>query len=187
VTLLAASAILATGAAIPSIAAADPYDSSYCDHQRQGNQVAGAVVGGVAGALIGHGVAGHDDRGAGTAVGAVAGGTVGAGLGGAATHCDEPYDARYYGSDYRHGFHGYPQFRDEKAHIRAEIDEGLHEGWLDDRQATYFHHELQRVEYREAREFGDHGWELPPWDQQQIRATLDRIDRGVDRARDLRY
>jgi hypothetical protein len=117
----------------------------------------------------------------------VAGGTVGAGLGGAATHCDEPYDGRDYGGDYHRDFHGYPQFRDETAHIRAEIDEGLHEGWLDNHQAAYFHHELQRVEYREAREFGDHGWALPPWDQQQIRASLDRIDRGVDRVRDLRY
>jgi hypothetical protein len=184
--LLAASAAALSAAAVaPSIAAADPYDN--CDQARQANQVAGAVIGGVAGAVVGHGVAGHDDRGAGSAVGAVAGGSLGAGLGGAATHCDAPYDASYDRGDYHHRFYGYPQFRDEKAHIRAEIDQGVHQGWLGDDQATYFYRQLQRVEYRETREFGDHGWSLPPWDAQQIRASLDRIDHGVDRARDYAH
>jgi hypothetical protein len=198
----AAAALLAV-AAIPQAALADPADG--CAQQRHGNEVAGAIVGGIAGAAIGNG-ASHD-RGAGTALGALAGGALGAGIGGAATNCEDggppppppppsygppPREAPAYyeggppddGDGWRGGFHGYPQFRDEEAHIRAEIEDGRHEGWLGDDQARYFHHQLEWIDSREMREFNEHGWDLPPWDQQQIRASLDRIDRSVDQARD---
>jgi hypothetical protein len=89
-----------------------------------------------------------------------------------------------YGGGYGYGFAGYPQFRDEKAHIRAEIREGLNEGWLDRGQAGDFGRRLQWVQRREAREFQEHGWSLPDWDQQRIRASLDQIDRAIDEARD---
>ena len=83
-----------------------------------------------------------------------------------------------------YGFTGYPQFRDEKAHIRAEIREGLNEGWLDRDEARDFGRQLQWVQRREAREFQEHGWSLPAWDQQSLRARLDQIDRAIDQARD---
>ena len=88
--------------------------------------------------------------------------------------------------DYGHyrAFAGYPQFRDEKAHIRAEIREGVEEGWLDDDQAADLYRRIQWVQRREMREFAEHGWSLPDWDQQQIKASLDQIDRSVDLARD---
>ena len=88
------------------------------------------------------------------------------------------------GWDRGYGFAGYPQFRDEKAHIRAEIREGLYEGWLDRGQARDFNNRLQWTQRREAREFQEHGWSLPDWDQQSIRASLDQIDRAIDQARD---
>lgn len=87
--------------------------------------------------------------------------------------------------DYHQRFDGYPQFRDEKAHIRAEIRQGQNDGWLDDDQARDLYHRLQNVQRREASEFGEHGWFLPPWDSQQIRASLDQLDRAVDHARDF--
>jgi opacity protein-like surface antigen len=94
------------------------------------------------------------------------------------------YSGGQWGYGYRQAFAGYPQFRDEKAHIRAEIREGLNDGWLDRDQAGDLYRQLQWVQRREAREFGAHGWSLPPWDQQQIRSSLDQIDKQVDQARD---
>ena len=90
---------------------------------------------------------------------------------------------RQGGYGYHQSFSGYPQFRREKAHIRSELQEGLNEGWLDQDQANDFYRQLQWVQRREAREFGAHGWSLPSWDQQQIQASLDQIDRSVDEAR----
>jgi len=91
-----------------------------------------------------------------------------------------------YGGDwrYRPSFGGYPEFQGEKAHIRDEIRQGLREGWLDRDQAGDMFRRLQWVQRREAREFGEHGWNLPYWDRQQIRSSLDQIDRSVDQARD---
>ncbi|MGA0603112.1 hypothetical protein ACO2Q3_20560 [Caulobacter sp. KR2-114] len=91
-----------------------------------------------------------------------------------------------YGGDWRDrpSFAGYPQFQNEKAHIRGEIREGLREGWLDRDQAGDLLRRLQWVQRREAREFGEHGWNLPYWDRQQIQTSLDQIDRAVDQARD---
>ena len=94
------------------------------------------------------------------------------------------------GGDYRpnwgdgHGFSGYPQFQGEKQHIRAEIREGLSEGWLDRDEAGDFYRQLRFVQVREAREFREHGWSLPSWDAQSIRASLDQLDRAIDQRRD---
>ena len=91
------SASLALAAA-PTIAAAQPYygDRYYaydeCRHERANNAVAGAIIGGIAGALIGHGVSGYHERGSGTAAGAVIGGTAGAAIG-SSSGC---YHRHYY-------------------------------------------------------------------------------------------
>ena len=91
---------------------------------------------------------------------------------------------RQSGYGYRQTFSGYPQFRGEKAHIRAEIRQGLDEGWLDRDQASDMYRQLQWVQRRETSEFRAHGWSLPRWDQQQIQSSLDRIDQSIDEARD---
>jgi hypothetical protein len=92
---------VAASAAVPTIASAQPYYGrndgyDYCRHQRQGNTVAGAVIGGIAGALIGHGIARHDDPSTGTAIGAALGGSVGAGIGHSSSRCDDRYDRSGY-------------------------------------------------------------------------------------------
>src|SRR5579864_8163986 len=88
---------------------------------------------------------------------------------------------RGWGGGY--GFSGYPQFQGEKQHIRAEIREGLSEGWLDRDEAGDFYRQLRFVQVREAREFREHGWSLPSWDAQSIRASLDQLDRAIDQRR----
>ena len=90
----------------------------------------------------------------------------------------------YYRGHGGYSFSGYPQFQGEKQHIRAELSEGLREGWLDRGEAGDFYRQLRTVQFREAREFREHGWSLPSWDAQSIRASLDQIDRAVDQARD---
>jgi len=100
-----------------------------------------------------------------------------------------PAAAQSWGGDYwrsrsGHGFQDYPEFRGEIAHIRGEIREGINEGWLDDGQARQVRWRLQQVQYREAREFRFHGWNLPDSDREQIRSDLDQLDHWVDQVRD---
>jgi hypothetical protein len=94
------------------------------------------------------------------------------------------YNRSDFSRGYGYGFAGYPQFRDEKAHIRAEIRQGLDEGWLDQGEASRLFSQLRGVQQRETREFREHGWSLPSWDQRAIRSNLDQVDRQVDQARD---
>ena len=95
-----------------------------------------------------------------------------------------------YGGDYRgdytyrQAFRGYPEFQGLKSHIRQEIREGLDDGWLDQDQARDMYRRLDWVQRREQREFGEHGWRLPPGDREQIRSSLRQIDRSIDEARD---
>lgn len=83
-----------------------------------GNVAAGAVIGGIFGALIGAGVSGYGHTGAGTAIGAAIGGTTGAAIassqGGATSPgCPPGYVVRggapgfYYGADYAYGAPGW--------------------------------------------------------------------------------
>jgi hypothetical protein len=104
----AAGAALAAGVGASTLASAQPYygdrrDYEGCRHERRGNTAAGAVIGGIAGALIGHGVSRGDDRGAGTAIGAGIGGTLGAGIGSSTSRCgdEDRYNRSYYDDRYR--------------------------------------------------------------------------------------
>src|SRR5579863_6589326 len=109
ILVAAATASLAVCTTAPTLACAQPYDGRYpydyedCRHHRQGNAVAGAIIGGIAGAVIGHGVVEREDRGAGATIGALAGGSLGAGIGSSATRCDRDY--RY--GEYRYRPHYY--------------------------------------------------------------------------------
>ena len=87
----------------------------------------------------------------------------------------------------RYQFTDYPQFRGEIAHIRGEIRQGVEQGWLGDDEAQRLNAGLRRIQWREMREFGYHGWNLPYDDQASIRASLDNLDRQVDQARDVSY
>lgn len=85
-----------------------------------------------------------------------------------------------YGTD----FSGYPQFRDAERHIRMEIREGQREGWIDQSDVGDFYRRLNWIRQSEQREFNEHGWNLPSWDQQRISQSLDQLDRSIDAARD---
>jgi Glycine zipper 2TM domain len=90
----AALAVLAAGAiATPTLAQGYyGYDNGYCQAQRHDNGAAGAVVGGVLGALLGSSVAPHHaNRAGGAAIGAVAGALIGNSVARSGSSCDQGY------------------------------------------------------------------------------------------------
>ena len=70
-----------------------------CEHKRGGNTAGGAIIGALAGGLLGNSVSRGPQRGAGTAVGAILGGVVGASIGNSLNCEDRSYavDAEYRG------------------------------------------------------------------------------------------
>ena len=81
-------------------------------------------------------------------------------------------------------FRGYPEFRAEEMHIRREIDEGVREDLLAPEDAAEFRDRLRQIQFREAREYREHGPDLPDYDRAAIRTQLDELDRLVDQTRD---
>lgn len=94
--------------------------------------------------------------------------------------CETPYGGWGVGDD--RSFSGYPQFADQRSHIRHEIRDGLRHGRLDREQADDFYRALKLEQQREELAFREHGWSLPAWDQAAIRASLDVIDQAVAEA-----
>jgi uncharacterized protein YcfJ len=90
-----AVAALAAGAiATPTFA------QDYCHEHRQSNGTAGAVVGGLAGAVLGSQVAGHGARTEGSVIGGIAGALIGNSIGRSSAKCD---GYGYYDGRYDHG------------------------------------------------------------------------------------
>lgn len=88
----------------------DAYDYAHCVQKHRTGTAVGAVLGGIAGAVIGSNAAPRWDRSggafAGGALGAVAGGAIGSTTGGV---CPPPYGygpGAYYGAGYGPGFYG---------------------------------------------------------------------------------
>jgi hypothetical protein len=91
---------------------------------------------------------------------------------------------RGYGYQQQRAFPGYPEFRGEEAHIRREIIEAVREDMIERDDAADLFGELRRIQGREGREFGVHGWDLPDDDRRAIRAELDQLDHNIDEIRD---
>ncbi len=70
-----------------------PYADSPCEQRAANSEVAGGVIGALAGAALGSNIAQHGERSGGAILGAVAGGVVGANIGKMAAKCD---DTGYY-------------------------------------------------------------------------------------------
>lgn len=117
--VFAAIAAVSALIALPGTAAAEHYRSYHdehvsnqeqCQRARNNNTVAGAVIGGIAGAVLGSHSSARRHRGDGTALGAVVGAAAGGAIGRSSTRCEErvegsydPYDGQSYGyrDDYR--------------------------------------------------------------------------------------
>ena len=121
--LIAATA--AGALSIPTFASAQPYGYyDDCRVREHSNGAAGAIIGGIAGALLGSSVAPHHgNRAGGAAIGGVAGAVIGNSIGRSSAKdnsyaCNGYYDRRYYGTysaptyydnryDGRYGYNGY--------------------------------------------------------------------------------
>ncbi|MDB5460150.1 MAG: hypothetical protein JWO72_1891 [Caulobacteraceae bacterium] len=64
-------------------------DREACHDEKKGNQVGGAILGGIAGAVIGSNVARGGGREGGAIIGGVGGAALGSNIAKNATHCDE--------------------------------------------------------------------------------------------------
>jgi hypothetical protein len=99
-----------TGAAIAALAAGAIASPSFaqdpCHQRKHNNGTAGAVIGGLAGAVLGSNVAGHGARTGGTIIGGVAGAAIGNNIGRSSTHCDGRYSYYYNGRYYDHPVYG---------------------------------------------------------------------------------
>jgi Glycine zipper 2TM domain len=97
-SLLVASLAL-IGAAMASAqapaAAQNYYGDRGCEQQQQQRMVAGAIIGGVAGAVLGNNVAARNAQTEGAVLGGVAGAAAGAAIGRATADCDSNYRDSY--------------------------------------------------------------------------------------------
>jgi hypothetical protein len=90
----------------------------------------------------------------------------------------------YYGDRDDRRFAGYPEFRGAEDHIRSEIFQAMRDGSIERYAGYRMLQRLNDIRAQEAREFREHGWNLPYDDRMRIRAQLDRLDRWIDRADD---
>jgi uncharacterized protein YcfJ len=100
-----------TGAAIAALAAGAIATPSFardpCEQQKHNNGTAGAVLGGIAGAVLGSNVTHHHGaRTGGAIIGGVAGAAVGNSIGRSSTKCDGRYSYYYNGRYYDHPVYG---------------------------------------------------------------------------------
>ncbi len=100
---IAASALMA-GLVFAQPASAQQYRSYHdetvsrheqCQRSQNNRRIGGAVIGGIAGALLGREVADRGVRGEGAALGAVVGAVAGAGVGQATANCDTRVQGQY--------------------------------------------------------------------------------------------
>lgn len=136
---VAASALAAALMATPAAAQQYPtyHDAhvanSQCQQSQQNRTVGGALIGGIAGAILGHNVAGgHGSRDEGTALGAVVGAVAGGAIGrGTVGQCAQPdqgaYDP-YYGQPYSQQGQYQGQYGDDRYSDQYKDDEDLDGG-----------------------------------------------------------
>lgn len=109
-----------------------------CQRSQQNRQIGGAIIGGIAGALLGREVADRGVRGEGAALGAVVGAAAGAGVGRATADCDTrvrgDYDPMYGEPVYRGQPYDPNAYRNNDRDYRD--DSGLY-GGPGHRQSSY--------------------------------------------------
>lgn len=109
--LIVVSALAAMLAVAQPAAAQSRYHDDYvqnqqqCERARNNNTVAGALIGGIAGAVLGSHSAARRHRGDGTALGAAVGAAAGGAIGRSSTRCNQVQEGSYdpYGYNNRYG------------------------------------------------------------------------------------
>lgn len=78
---------------------------------------------------------------------------------------------------------GYPEFAPDEAALRAALDAGLAQGWLDRDDFLIFGRQLHQTELLEARDLRLYGDNLSDTDRDLIRGELDELRGQLDETR----
>lgn len=153
----------------------------------------GAVIGGVAGALLGSAVAGHHEKTAGAVVGGGMGAIAGAAIGSSQNQpCPEGYVAYQqgpppppppaYGPPSRPGefWYGAPQrIHDRIAFVRNRVLTVDQDGWLSPRERNRLMHRLDEISRQEDGMRYQDGGRLSPDHISQLNSELDDLSRRI--------
>ena len=175
-----------TALGVASGASAQVYDQS-CVRANEGNTAAGAVVGGIAGALLGSAVSGRHNKGEGAVLGGVSGAVVGGAIANSNNHpCPEGYVYRAPPpppppppprSDF---WYGAPEGVHERIDfLQNRINRGAQFGYLDHHAVRHLNWELQRVREQDGELRYRDGGGLSPPDRDYLQHRLDEIGREL--------
>jgi hypothetical protein len=188
--LLAGLACAASLAAMGA-AEAQPLDPA-CVRANQNNTMTGAVVGGVAGAVLGSAVAGHHEKTEGAVLGGVGGAVVGGMIANSNNHpCPEGYVYRAPPPPPARmapppppapgGFwYGAPDDVAQRIDfMQRRIDRGVQNGFIGPRDGRRFSMQLNNIRREEGRaRYRDRGV-LTPMDRDRIQNQLDNLSRRL--------
>jgi hypothetical protein len=139
----------------PAPAAAQSYQTRvqdpYCAQSKQNRTLAGAAIGGVAGAVLGREVAARNARTEGTVLGGVAGAAAGAAIGRSTARCNtQVYNDNGYNNGYGHD--GYGRQTSYPNNGGYGDDSGLYGGRTDSRNCRWGSTTTRDPDGREVRE-----------------------------------
>jgi hypothetical protein len=190
---LAVGSLLAVLLAGAASAQSVPYG---CVKVKDPNATAeGAIIGGIAGALLGSAVAGHHHKGEGAVVGGVGGAVVGGMIGsGAGQHvaCPEGYvyeapppppppppvyeEPAFAPAPYGDVWYGAPpRIHERIAFLRSQVARVDQDGWLSPRERNRLYHRLDEIQHEEDSDRFHNGGYLTPPDRNRLFNELNDV------------
>lgn len=153
---------------------------SGCETDRSNNTAAGAVIGGVAGALLGNAVSGRH-KAPGTIIGGITGAVAGGAIGGSSNPCPQGYHYReepvYHERDFWYG--APPTVYERIAFLRHRVEVLDNEGWLSPRESRSLFHRLAEIQRRNAYIRDQNDGYLPREASYHLNAELNDVARHL--------
>lgn len=194
-TRIAVGALLATLLAGAASAQPVPYG---CVKVKDPNATAeGAIIGGIAGALLGSAVAGHHHKGEGAVVGGVGGAVVGGMIGsdaGQHVACPEGYvyqapppppppvyeEPAFAPAPYGDVWYGAPpRIHERIAFLRSHVARVDQDGWLSPRERSRLYHRLDDIQHEEDGDRYHNGGYLTPPERDRLFNELNDVARRI--------
>jgi Glycine zipper 2TM domain len=182
---LAVGALLATLLAGAASAQSVPYG---CVKVKDPNSTAeGAIIGGIAGALLGSAVAGHHHKGEGAVVGGVGGAVAGQHV-----TCPEGYyyappppppayeEPAFAPAPYGDVWYGAPpRIHERIAFLRSQVARVDQDGWLSPRERSRLYHRLDEIQHEEDGDRYHNGGYLTPPEREHLFNELNDVARRI--------
>lgn len=193
--------LAASFAAIIAIPAVSQAQTTACQRDQRNDRVAGTVVGGALGALLGSAVAGNSSNTEGTIIGGVAGAIAGNQIAKSGARCPEGYyevptTAPVYADDYRSYYDARGGFNRERfwagaptnvydriAFLEQRVRRGIDSGAITRREADRAFREISEVRREAARMRRDRYGRYNPRDEARLQRRLDDVSQQVQWAR----